>query len=92
MSEYFCSYVPQELEDNSRQNYQVSAKFSKILFCSVLFELFANATQNLQTASFVAELYLFLFQQYLLSVKFCCAGQLYKSGKQICFPSILIIF
>ena len=70
MSEYFCSYVPQELEDNSRQNYQVSAKFSKILFCSVLFELFANATQNLQTASFVAELYLFLFQQYLLSVKF----------------------
>ena len=70
MSEYFCSYVSWELEDNSRQNYQVSAKFSKILFCSVLFELFANATQNLQTASFVAELYLFLFQQYLLSVKF----------------------
>ena len=70
MSEYVCSYVPQELEDNSRQNYQVSAKFSKILFCSVLFELFANGTQNLQTASFVVELYLFLFEQYLLSVKF----------------------
>ena len=70
MSEYFCSYVSWELEDNSRQNYQVSAKFSKILFCSVLFELFANGTQNLQTASFVVELYLFLFQQYLLSVKF----------------------
>ena len=71
MSEYVCCcFVPQELEDNSRQNYQVSAKFSQILFCSVLFELFANATQNLQTASFVVELYLFLFQQYLLSVKF----------------------
>ena len=56
MSEYVCCFVPQELEDNSRQNYQVSAKFSQILFCSVLFELFANATQNRQTASFVVEL------------------------------------